>query len=75
MIINPLQNTVLVIEEVAKHCGVSARLIVDHNFGAVGTILPMLTTERDAERGLCSVNEARRRRLIDVGMGGGNGRC
>lgn len=32
-------TTVLVIEEVAKHCGISGRLIVDHNFGAVGTIL------------------------------------
>lgn len=32
-------DTILVIEEVAKHCGISARLIVDHNFGAVGTIL------------------------------------
>jgi alkylation response protein AidB-like acyl-CoA dehydrogenase len=31
-------DTVLVIEEVARHCGISARLIVDHNFGAVGTI-------------------------------------
>jgi len=32
-------TAVLVIEEVAKHCGISGRLIVDHNFGAVGTIL------------------------------------
>ena len=32
-------DAILVIEEVARHCGISGRLIVDHNFGAVGTIL------------------------------------
>lgn len=39
-------DTILVIEEVARHCGVSARLIVDHNFGAVGTILNFGTEEQ-----------------------------
>ncbi|MCB0013848.1 MAG: acyl-CoA dehydrogenase family protein [Anaerolineales bacterium] len=32
-------DAVLVIEEVARHCGISGRLIVDHNFGAAITIL------------------------------------
>ena len=32
-------DAVLVIEEVSRHCGISGRLVVDHNFGAVGTIL------------------------------------
>jgi alkylation response protein AidB-like acyl-CoA dehydrogenase len=32
-------DAILVIEEVARHCGISGRLIVDHNFGAVGTVL------------------------------------
>ncbi|NCF68767.1 MAG: acyl-CoA dehydrogenase [Chloroflexi bacterium] len=35
----PALDAILIIEEVARHCGVSGRLIVDHNFGAVGTIL------------------------------------
>ncbi|MFT5195305.1 MAG: alkylation response protein AidB-like acyl-CoA dehydrogenase [Cellvibrionaceae bacterium] len=32
-------DAILVIEEVARHCGISGRLIVDHNFGAAITIL------------------------------------
>src|SRR5574341_1379754 len=32
-------DVILIIEEIAKYCGISARMIVDHNFGAVGTIL------------------------------------
>ena len=28
-------DAILVIEEIAKHCAITARLIVDHNFGAV----------------------------------------
>jgi alkylation response protein AidB-like acyl-CoA dehydrogenase len=39
-------DAILVIEEVGKHCGVSARIIVDHNFGAVGTILNFGTEEQ-----------------------------
>ncbi len=32
-------DAILTIEEVAKQCGISGRFVVDHNFGAVGTIL------------------------------------
>ncbi|HEX9924212.1 MAG TPA: acyl-CoA dehydrogenase family protein [Anaerolineae bacterium] len=39
-------EAILVIEEVACHCGISGRLIVDHNFGAVGTILNFGTEEQ-----------------------------
>jgi hypothetical protein len=39
-------DAILVIEEVARHCGISGRLIVDHNFGAVGTILNFGTEEQ-----------------------------
>ena len=39
-------DAVLVIEEIARHCGISARLIVDHNFGAVITILHFGTEEQ-----------------------------
>ncbi len=39
-------EAILVIEEVAKHCGISGRLIVDHNFGAAMTILNFGTEEQ-----------------------------
>ncbi len=39
-------EAVLVIEEVARHCGISGRLIVDHNFGAAITILHFGTEEQ-----------------------------
>ncbi|MCB9432638.1 MAG: acyl-CoA dehydrogenase family protein [Ardenticatenaceae bacterium] len=58
-------DAVLVIEEVAKHCGVSARLIVDHNFGAVGTILNF-GTEEQRERVLTAV--CRGHKLMSIGM-------
>jgi len=39
-------DAILVIEEVARHCGISGRLIVDHNFGAAMTILNFGTEEQ-----------------------------
>lgn len=39
-------DAILVIEEVARHCGISGRLIVDHNFGAAITILNFGTEEQ-----------------------------
>jgi len=42
----PALDAILVIEEIARHCAISARLIVDHNFGAVGTILNFGTEEQ-----------------------------
>ncbi|MCB0598274.1 MAG: acyl-CoA dehydrogenase family protein [Lewinellaceae bacterium] len=39
-------DAVLVIEEAARHCGISGRLIVDHNFGAAITILNFGTEEQ-----------------------------
>ena len=39
-------DAILVIEEMARHCGISGRLIVDHNFGAVGTIWNFGTEEQ-----------------------------
>ena len=39
-------DAVLIIEEVARHCGISGRLIVDHNFGAAITILNFGTEEQ-----------------------------
>ena len=39
-------EAVQIIEEVGKYCTISARLIVDHNFGAVGTILNFGTEEQ-----------------------------
>lgn len=58
-------DVILVIEEVAKHCGVSARLIVDHNFGAVGTILNFGSEEQRA-RVLPQV--CRGEKLMSIGM-------
>ena len=39
-------DAILMIEELARHCGISGRLIVDHNFGAVMTILNFGTEEQ-----------------------------
>lgn len=39
-------DAVLVIEEIARHCGISGRLTVDHNFGAAITILNFGTEEQ-----------------------------
>lgn len=58
-------DAVLVIEEVAKHCGISARLIVDHNFGAVGTILNF-GTEEQRRRVLPAVCTGEK--LMSIGM-------
>jgi alkylation response protein AidB-like acyl-CoA dehydrogenase len=58
-------DTILVIEEVARHCGISARLIVDHNFGATGTILNF-GTEAQRERVLPAV--AQGKKLISIAM-------
>lgn len=58
-------DAVLVIEEVARYCGISARLIVDHNFGAVGTILNY-GTEFQREQVLPAV--ARGEKLMSIAM-------
>jgi alkylation response protein AidB-like acyl-CoA dehydrogenase len=42
----PALDAVLVIEEVARHCAISGRLIVDHNFGAAITVLNFGTEEQ-----------------------------
>jgi 3-sulfinopropanoyl-CoA desulfinase len=61
----PALEAVLVIEEVARHCGISGRLIVDHNFGAVGTILNF-GSEAQRQRVLPAV--ARGEKLISIAM-------
>ncbi|MFQ5398621.1 MAG: acyl-CoA dehydrogenase family protein [Anaerolineae bacterium] len=58
-------DAILVIEQIAHHCAISARLIVDHNFGAVGTILNFGTDEQRA-RVLPAI--ARGEKLISIGM-------
>jgi len=58
-------DAIFVIEEIAKHCGVSARIVVDHNFGAVGTILNF-GTEEQRLRVLPSV--CRGEALMSIGM-------
>lgn len=58
-------DAILIIEEVARHCGISARLIVDHNFGAVGTILNF-GTEAQREQVLPAV--CRGEKLMSIGM-------
>jgi alkylation response protein AidB-like acyl-CoA dehydrogenase len=58
-------DAVLIIEEVARHCGISARIIVDHNFGAVGTILNF-GTEAQRQRVLPEV--CRGEKLMSIGM-------
>ena len=61
----PALDAVLIIEEMARHCGISARLIVDHNFGAVGTILNF-GTEMQRERMLPAV--VRGEKLMSIAM-------
>ncbi|MDP6053325.1 MAG: acyl-CoA dehydrogenase family protein [Candidatus Latescibacteria bacterium] len=58
-------DAILVIEEVARHCGISGRLIVDHNFGAVGTILNF-GAEAQRRRILSLV--CRGEKLMSIGM-------
>ncbi len=58
-------DAVLLIEEIGRHCGVSARVLVDHNFGAVGTILNF-GTEEQRRRALSAV--ARGEKLMSIGM-------
>ena len=58
-------DVILVIEEVARHCGISGRLIVDHNFGAVGTILHFGTDDQ-RQRVLPAV--ARGDKLMSIAM-------
>jgi alkylation response protein AidB-like acyl-CoA dehydrogenase len=58
-------DTILVIEEVGKYCGVSARLIVDHNFGAVGTILNFGT---EAQRQQVLPQICTGEKLMSIGM-------
>jgi 3-sulfinopropanoyl-CoA desulfinase len=58
-------DAVLLIEEVSRHCGISARIIVDHNFGAVGTILNF-GTEEQRQHVLPQV--CRGEKLMSIGM-------
>ena len=36
-------DTILVIEEIAKACGVSARIVVEANMGAIGAVMKYLS--------------------------------
>lgn len=58
-------DAILVIEEVARQCAVSGRLIVDHNFGVVGTILNF-GTEAQRQRFLPPV--CRGEKMLSIGM-------
>ena len=58
-------DAVLVIEEMARHCGISGRLIVDHNFGAAITILNF-GTEEQRQRVLPTVCSGET--LMSIGM-------
>ncbi|MEM7344197.1 MAG: acyl-CoA dehydrogenase family protein [Chloroflexota bacterium] len=58
-------DAILVIEEVARHCGISGRLIVDHNFGAIITILNF-GTEEQRQRVLPTVCNGET--LVSIGM-------
>ena len=58
-------DAILVIEEVGRHCGISARILVDHNFGVAGTILNF-GTEDQRLRVLPAV--ARGEKLLSIGM-------
>lgn len=42
----PLIDVILVIEQIAKYCGVSARIIVETNMGALGSIMAYGTEEQ-----------------------------
>ena len=61
----PALDGILIIEEVARHCAVSGRIIVDHNFGVVGTILNF-GTEDQRQRFLPPV--CRGEKLVSIGM-------
>lgn len=58
-------DAVLVIEEIARHCGISGRIIVDHNFGAIITILNF-GTEQQRRRVLPTVCTGAT--LMSIGM-------
>ena len=58
-------DAILVIEEVARHCGISGRLIVDHNFGAAITILNF-GTEEQRQRVLPTICNGQT--LMSIGM-------
>ncbi|MFK7805144.1 MAG: acyl-CoA dehydrogenase family protein [Anaerolineae bacterium] len=58
-------DAILVIEEVARHCGISGRLIVDHNFGAAITILNF-GNEEQRQRVLPTVCNGQT--LMSIGM-------
>ncbi|MCB0587986.1 MAG: acyl-CoA dehydrogenase family protein [Phaeodactylibacter sp.] len=58
-------DAILVIEEIARHCGISGRLIVDHNFGAAITILNF-GTEEQRERVLPTICNGET--LMSIGM-------
>lgn len=42
----PYLDTVLVVEEMAKACGVTARIVVEGNMGAIGTVMTYGTAEQ-----------------------------
>ena len=44
----PLIDAILVIEQIAQHCAVSARIVVETNMGAIGSILAYGTPEQAA---------------------------
>jgi alkylation response protein AidB-like acyl-CoA dehydrogenase len=58
-------DAVLLIEEIGRYCGISARILVDHNFGAIGTILNF-GTEEQRQRVLPAV--ASGAKLMSIGM-------
>ena len=58
-------DAILVIEEIGRHCGISARLTVDHNFGAAITVLNF-GTEEQRQRVLPTVCNGET--LISIGM-------
>jgi len=58
-------DAILVIEEVARHCAISGRIIVDHNFGAAITILNF-GTEEQRQRVLPTVCSGKT--LMSIGM-------
>lgn len=45
----PLIDVVLVIEQIAKHCGVTARIVVETNMGALGSIMAYGTEAQQRE--------------------------
>jgi alkylation response protein AidB-like acyl-CoA dehydrogenase len=53
-------DTVLVIEEMAKACGVTARIVVEANMGAVGAIPTATRHSASSPPARCSVATSRR---------------